>query len=82
MPEYIDCYALKNDGHLCFHDGNGNVYYEVDHAPTVDVVDVVRCKYCEYLMFSDIYGECGKSILGIVTPDDYCSRGIRRRKGW
>lgn len=37
--EYIDRHALKNDGHLCWHDGKGNVYYEVDHAPTADVVE-------------------------------------------
>jgi hypothetical protein len=49
--------------------------------PTADVVEVVRCKDCEYLMFSDMYGECGKAVLGIVSPNDYCSRGIRRRKG-
>lgn len=40
MAEYIDRYALKNDGHLCWHDGKGNIYYEVDHAPIADVVEV------------------------------------------
>lgn len=38
--EYIDRHALKNDGHLCYHDGKGNVYYEVDHAPAADVAEV------------------------------------------
>ena len=40
MAEYIERHALKNDGHLCWHDGKGNVYYEVDHAPTADVEEV------------------------------------------
>ena len=42
MAEYIDRHALKNDGHVCWHDGKGNVFYEVDHAPIADVVEVVH----------------------------------------
>ena len=42
-----------------------------------DVVEVVRCKDCKYLMFSDCYGECKRNHLGIVRPDDFCSRGKR-----
>ena len=44
----------------------------------VDAVQVVRCKDCKYLMFSDCYGECGAGHLGIVRPDDFCSRGKRK----
>ena len=44
----------------------------------VDVAPVVRCKDCKHLMFSDCYGECGAGHLGIVRPDDFCSRGIRK----
>ena len=40
MARYIDADALKNDGHLCWNDGKGNTYYEIDHAPTADVVEV------------------------------------------
>ena len=40
---------------------------------------IVRCKECEYLMFSDMYGECAKGYMGIVEPDDYCSRGNRKK---
>ena len=32
-----------------------------------------RCVTCKHLMFSDMYGECGRGYLGIVKPDDYCS---------
>lgn len=45
-----------------------------------EVVAVVRCKECRYLMFSDHLGECSRGHLGIVSPDDYCSRGVRRDK--
>ena len=35
----------------------------------------VKCKDCEYLMFSDCYGECSKAYKGIVSPDDSCGKG-------
>lgn len=50
----------------------------VDLIPTADVVEVVRCKDCKNLMFSDFYGECSKGYMGIVSPDDYCSYGERK----
>ena len=44
----------------------------------VDAVPAVRCKDCKHLMFSDCYGECRIGHMGIVQPDDFCSRGERR----
>ena len=49
----------------------------LNDAPTEDVVPVVRCIDCKHLMFSDCYGECSKGYMGIVSPNDYCSRGER-----
>lgn len=49
----------------------------VEDTPPADAVEVVRCKDCKHLMFSDMYGECAKGYMGIVSPDDYCSRGER-----
>ena len=50
-------------------------------APTADVVEVVRCKDCKYLVRSD--GIC--KVLSnnyeppvYVDDDDFCSRGERR----
>lgn len=54
------------------------VLESIDEAPTFDAELLVRCKDCKYLMFSDCYGECGAGHLGIVRPDDFCSRGIRK----
>lgn len=51
---------------------------QIADAPTVDAVEVVRCLDCKYLMFSDCYGECGKGYMGVVRPDDFCSRGERK----
>ena len=50
----------------------------IKESPTVDAELLVRCKDCKYLMFSDCYGECGAGHIGIVRPDDFCSRGIRK----
>ena len=61
MARYIDVEALKNDGHPCWHDGKGNIYYEVDHAPTADVVEVVRCKDCVHSQELDKHCEINRS---------------------
>ncbi len=42
--------------------------------------EVVHCKDCKHLMFSDCYGECSQAHMGIVDPNDYCSRGERKLK--
>lgn len=58
----------------------GDWALEVFAGNTVcDMVEVVRCKDCKYLMFSDFYGECGRGYMGIVRPCDYCSRGERKK---
>ena len=53
---------------------------EIEYAPTVDAVEVVRCKDCEW---SEDYrgvilcnNSCG--MFGKVTEDDFCSYGERR----
>ena len=45
-----------------------------------DTEELVRCKECCHLEITGCYGECGRGYLGIVRPDDYCSRGRRREK--
>lgn len=57
----------------------GNVIKMIDLLPPADVVEVVRCKDCKHLMFSDMYGECSQAHMGIVRPDDFCSYGERKR---
>lgn len=42
------------------------------------LVEVVRCKDCKHLMFSDFYGECGAGHYGVVRPDHFCSYGERK----
>ena len=40
--------------------------------------EIIHCINCKYLEISGCYGECGMARLGIVHPDDYCSRGERK----
>ena len=51
---------------------------EIAEIPTVETVEVVRCRDCKHLMFSDLYGECKRGNLGIVNPDCFCSYGERK----
>ena len=55
----------------------------IANAPTLTPPNeaIVHCADCANLMFSDYYGECKKCYLGgIIRPNDYCSRGIRREE--
>ena len=54
------------------------IYDCIKSVPVADVVEVVRCKDCKHLMFSDMYGECSQAHMGIVRPDDFCSYGERK----
>lgn len=85
MAEYIDRSALgigkaKREAFTIpeYAYGWNSAIKIIDDAPTVDAVEVVRCKDCKYLMFSDCYGECGKGHMGIVSPYDFCSYGERK----
>ena len=81
--EWINWYSVSKDGQFrrgaTTEDNPFIHYYDgeeiIKNAPTVDAVEVVRCRECKHLMFSDFYGECGKGHMGVVSPDDFCSRG-------
>jgi len=76
--EYIERNALKNDGHSCWHDGKGNVYYEVDHAPAADVVEVMHGAWVEHFSFGGWHYDCPFCDDGYATkardktPPNYC----------
>jgi len=44
----------------------------IERAPTVDAVEVVRCKDCKHWHGGDCYR------IEITRPDDFCSYGERR----
>ena len=55
------------------------IYNCIENAPTVDAVEVVRCKDCKHLGFKGLCdGVCNRKMVGIVNPDDFCSYGERR----
>lgn len=47
---------------------------------TLQEPELVRCADCRFLEITGCYGECGRGYLGIVRPEDYCSRAERRRR--
>ena len=73
-----ECFDVYEDGEkYC----RGIVFSISDvRLPAADVAEVVRCKDCKYLMFSDCYGECGRGYLGIVRPDCYCCYGEKKER--
>lgn len=56
---------------------------QVDNAPTVDAVVVVRCKGCKHLVAVNVNGKgiptCRVSGME-VAPDEFCSRGEKGRR--
>lgn len=50
--------------------------FVIDEMPTIDAVQVVRCKDCKHFEGKNTY--CANDIL--ATPYDYCSRGERREE--
>ena len=48
--------------------------YAIEKAPTIDAVEIVRCKDCTWLY----HGTCPKMLGKRMKPDDFCSRGERR----
>ena len=80
MARYIDAEKIKYTKFVPENDpfdGAGGLCAlksHIDAIPTADVVEVVRCKDCKY--FSEFH-HCG--VLGFCEPNEYCSRGERRK---
>lgn len=76
----IDADELKGKAFADPDDGEYFVYcQDIDEAPTVDAVPVVRCKDCKYYK-PDEY-ECGCDFAGglpYVKAGDFCSYGERK----
>lgn len=77
----IDVDKLKGKAIANPDDGEHFVYcQDIDEAPTVDAVPVVRCRECRY------YAASGATTSFCIHPggmkftsdSDYCSRGKRR----
>lgn len=81
MARYIDAEKIKYTKFVPENDpfdGAGGLCAlksHIDAISAADVVEVVRCKDCKY--FSE-FQHCG--VLGFCEPNEYCSRGERRKE--
>lgn len=75
--------AIRDDPYI---DGNhyARVKRHINEAKTVDAVEVVRCKYCQWYYLD----ECANPYVYIsdgghlyTQPDDFCSYGERKDHG-
>ncbi len=64
LIDFIDCGHLRNPSESCFSERD--VVNMLEARPTVDAVEVVRCRDCVH------FGEC------LVTENDYCSKAERK----
>ena len=56
-----------------------DVKRELDEAPTIDAVRVVRCKDCKYRDADDFC--TGRGYPNMLVPDDgFCEKGARREE--
>ena len=53
---------------------------DVDKAPTIDAVPVVRCLNCKYkgVLWRETICDHPNGMLHKVKPDDFCSYGQRK----
>jgi hypothetical protein len=62
-----------------------SIINDINEAPTIDAVEVVRCKDCKHhekFLFDDSKLLCWVHDIDIVvSPTDYCSYGERREDG-
>lgn len=76
---------LKHKYHDSNRYENAVACYYICNAPTIDAVEVVRCKDC---MFSKVYQNDSSGVMGrfceaftqvrMVSDDDFCSYGERK----
>ena len=85
----IDADALKDKCYITINGvtiGRNNyvMFHEIDDAPTIDAVQVVRCKDCRHGWYDDDieYYVCRhpKGLNEELYGVDFCSYGKRREK--
>lgn len=52
----------------------------VNCCPTVDAVEVVRCRDCKHYDETDSFN-CKFAFMKLKRPDDFCSYGERKEDG-
>ena len=75
FKDYIDCGHLRPPTKVCFSELD--VCNMIDKRPTIDAVEVVRCKDCRWYEHIGCAIEI-KDNSDKPKPDDFCSFGERR----
>lgn len=85
MPRYIDAKYLENQVKDALGKINpylmGQMLRWIRNQPTIDAVEVVRCKDCKYWQDNNVgypHDECRWGNGETPDPDDFCSYGERR----
>ena len=81
--DFIDMGHTRNPLETCFSERD--VVDMLESAPTVDAVEVVRCKDCKYYKpqkksahWENRANYCNRVVTIKVQPDDFCSHGERK----
>ena len=77
MERLIDANELYVDARFGENEEPYISLYQINNAPTVDAVEIVRCKDCKWYENDGYHTNC-KIMRCCVEGDDYCSRGERR----
>ena len=88
MGRLIDAEELKKQQTHLWDEVMGHIpcvlLYDIDIAPTIDAVPVVRCKDCKYCgqfpyaTTTDMRCQCRDMYWYPTNPDDFCSYGERK----
>ena len=52
--------------------------FEIDQAPTVDAVPVIRCKDCKWYEADDLETYCTRTKMYSLDPNHYCAWAERK----
>lgn len=83
LKDGLDDCRIVSDGEYCGYDCGDVVRLieklqnkMVEMSPTADVAEVLRCKECKFFCWGN--RRYCEEFGGIVTEDDFCSRGERK----
>lgn len=54
---------------------------DIEDTPTIDAVEVVRCKDCKHYEENDGCGWLDYDYVTMMKPEDFCSYGERKTDG-
>ena len=83
MTRLIDADALNMYERLKSYYGDAwrDAQEEIDSAPTIDAVPVIRCKECRYFRPDDDCDQCALWEYGKTDREAFCSYAMRRGEG-